>query len=57
MESDKNKGLFLTQVEQILGGVKEDRERVSIAASDVVRGSDNRQRGQLVLCYSDQGVS
>ena len=29
MNSDKNKELFLSQVEQILEGVKQDREKVS----------------------------
>ena len=29
MGSDKNKELFLRQVEQILEGVKQDREKVS----------------------------
>ena len=28
MSSDKNKELFLTQVEQILEGVRQDRDRV-----------------------------
>ena len=30
MSTDKNKELFLRQVEEILNGIKQDRERVSV---------------------------
>lgn len=33
MSTDKNKELFLRQVEEILNGIKQDRERVSVMAA------------------------
>lgn len=33
MSTDKNKELFLRQVEEILNGIKQDRERVSVIAA------------------------